>query len=65
MELEQQIAEACNISLDEAQNELDHERQYLFELMEDDDLSFEDMENACFSLGVEPSPENIASLLLY
>lgn len=64
MELEQQISEACGISLDEARNCLHYERQSLMSLMDSDSLDYEAVEEACFALGVEPDLDNIALLLL-
>ncbi len=64
MELEIQIAEACNISLDEARNCLHHERDSLMCLLDSDSLDYEDVEEACFALGIEPDFDTIASLLL-
>lgn len=63
MELEQQIAEACRISLDEARNNLHYERRSLLSLMDSDSLDYEDVEEACFALGVEPDFDTISSLL--
>lgn len=65
MELEQKIAEACGISLDDARNDLHYERSSLMSLMDSDSLDYEDVEESCLALGVEPDFDTISSLLFF
>lgn len=64
MELVQQISKACNIRLEDTQNELDCERNYLQGLIATDSLDYDDVMQSCMALGIEDDFDTIALLLL-
>lgn len=49
----QQIAQSCNISLEDARLELEANLEYLQQLRDDNDLRYSDLIQACQDLGLE------------
>ena len=49
----QRIAQSCNISLEDAQLELQANIKYLQELLDDKDLRYSDLIQVCQDLGLE------------
>lgn len=65
MILERKIAEACNISLEDAHNELHYQQTQLHSLLADGCLDYEDVMDACASLGLELEFDTLTALIGY